>query len=341
MSLTSIMEWGFSEEVMKDIPFPIDVFIDDNCVASPISENRSLVGIAFDYMLRLELLRANPRAREGNLVGQYAIKHFDEKMSMSYEEDAHFFIFNFLGIFVNFFMEKMGYKDILTTKTKYKEALKNDQELKDKLHAIFTNRESLRNTLRQIEKDYLDARKKYISDGIMNDELVLKTLRFSMLDYFYRGSLGSMFGDTFIPDNSNLKDEVDDLKALHHIIPDYFKTLHRSVWLNPDFKETSLLVGGADADLIVDQCLIDIKTTSKMQVNEFTWSQLVGYLILAEEARKHIEFPLVRKFGVYFSRFGKLWLINAKYVYQSPRYNRLKNKLFKYQEKLEKRFQLI
>ena len=112
MSLTSIMEGGFSAEVMKEIPFPIDVFIDDNCVASPISENRSLVGTAFDYMLRLELLRANPRAREEDLVGQYAIKHFDEKMSVSYKEDAHSFILNFLGIFENFFMEKMGYKDI-------------------------------------------------------------------------------------------------------------------------------------------------------------------------------------------------------------------------------------
>lgn len=189
----------------------------------------------------------------------------------------------------------------------------------------------LKNRLYQIERDFLDARKKYILYGVLTDELIKRTLRFSMLDYIYRGNIRA---DNFFRVNTKLKDETKELRALYDLIPDYFKTPHKSVWLNPTFGETSLLVGGADADLIIDGSLIDIKTVKRMQVTEQTWSQLVGYLILSEEARKHMEFPKIKKFGVYFSRFGKLWLIDSKCVYESPRYKSLKNRMFKYWEKM-------
>ncbi|MEM3192301.1 MAG: hypothetical protein QW292_09470 [Candidatus Parvarchaeota archaeon] len=284
MSLTSIMESGFSRKIMRAIPFPVDVFQDDNCLACPRSSDYSLIGIAFDYLLRLEILRANPRAKEEKLVGHLSIEHFQE-----------------FGIELN----------------------ENDRE----------------RILYKTENDYMEARKEYIKSGILTDELIENIIKFAMLDYIYRAK--SLL---YLPNVEPVsKANIEDMKALHSLIPDYFKIPHRSVRLNPTFGETSMLVGGADVDLIIDGNLIDIKTVKRMQVTETIWSQLVGYLMLAEEARKHMNFPKIKKFGIYFSRFGKLWLIDSRYVYENPRYESTKKKLFKLWEdvkngKIEKLF---
>lgn len=42
-----------------------------------------------------------------------------------------------------------------------------------------------------------------------------------------------------------------------------------------------------------------------------------------------INFLKIKKFGIYFSRFGKLWVIDARYVYENPRYENTKKELFK------------
>lgn len=55
--------------------------------------------------------------------------------------------------------------------------------------------------------------------------------------------------------------------------------LSQSAILNPTF-DGSLDVGGADADLILDGCLIDIKTTVKPQVDQIWLYQLLGYTLL-------------------------------------------------------------
>ena len=98
MSLTSIMASGFSREVMGNIPFPTDVFQDDNCVVCPRSGNYSIIGIAFDYILRLELLRINPRAKEKKLIGQLALEHFDEIWSSFSEDDKWWFASSYPGL---------------------------------------------------------------------------------------------------------------------------------------------------------------------------------------------------------------------------------------------------
>ena len=56
-------------------------------------------------------------------------------------------------------------------------------------------------------------------------------------------------------------------------------------------------VGGADADLIVDNCLIDIKTTKSRSLDRETAYQLVGYLLLDYKNEYHIE-----RLGFYMSR---------------------------------------
>lgn len=95
---------------------------------------------------------------------------------------------------------------------------------------------------------------------------------------------------------------VEELVALLGVVP-FEKFAHpESLTLNPDFADASSLVGGADADLIVGDTLVDIKTTRSAEVRGETLDQLFGYFLLARRAG----LPPIRRVGVYLSRYGRL-----------------------------------
>ena len=67
------------------------------------------------------------------------------------------------------------------------------------------------------------------------------------------------------------------------------------------------MVGGADADLLVDDTLIDLKTTKELEFSAETFRQLMGYYVLHEIGgfEKGIRPKLaIRHIGMYSSRFG-------------------------------------
>lgn len=70
--------------------------------------------------------------------------------------------------------------------------------------------------------------------------------------------------------------------------------------LNPTFAG-SRDVGGADADLIVDRCLIDVKTTTKPRLEARTLYQLLGYVLLDYDGRYDVD-----SVGIYLARQGIL-----------------------------------
>ena len=78
----------------------------------------------------------------------------------------------------------------------------------------------------------------------------------------------------------------------------------KSVLLNPTFKGLSGI--SADADLVLDDTLIDVKTTKKLRIDTQDWRQLIGYAAL------NVHFPLgdkrrpLRRAGFYFSRHAFL-----------------------------------
>jgi hypothetical protein len=70
--------------------------------------------------------------------------------------------------------------------------------------------------------------------------------------------------------------------------------------LNPTFAG-SRAIGGADADLIVDGCLIDIKSGRQPRIEPRELRQLAGYLLLdADDAL------CIRSAGIYKARYGVL-----------------------------------
>lgn len=105
------------------------------------------------------------------------------------------------------------------------------------------------------------------------------------------------------------EEDITELQALHAIVPwAEFKPTTRTL-LNPTFGMGSHLVGGGDADLILDDLLIDIKTTNDAKLTPKYLRQLVGYTLLAN--RYGIDDDpnagsKIRRVGIYFSRVGRL-----------------------------------
>lgn len=131
------------------------------------------------------------------------------------------------------------------------------------------------------------------------------------------------------------KDVIDCIRLLD--ILDGSEAFDGSVaHLNPVFGSASKLVGGADADVILDGTLIDVKATKKSTFKATYWRQLVGYLVLADIQRTLLEediisdfgqynLPEVEAFGVYFARHGELSTVPATEVYESEHYSEFRS----------------
>lgn len=97
------------------------------------------------------------------------------------------------------------------------------------------------------------------------------------------------------------QDVIDDLCHLFSLFYDhYHHLLSRPHRLNPTFAGSND-VGGADADLIVDGCLIDIKTSVNPKLDAEYVRQLAGYLLLDYNDSLHIT-----SLGIYMARQGML-----------------------------------
>jgi hypothetical protein len=82
--------------------------------------------------------------------------------------------------------------------------------------------------------------------------------------------------------------------------------------LNPTFGNASLLVGGADADLILDDILIDIKVTKQEGMKRDSFNQLMGYYILHRIAIPDKKYSKeISRLGIYSARFGELISFNV------------------------------
>jgi len=80
-------------------------------------------------------------------------------------------------------------------------------------------------------------------------------------------------------------EDTADVVALLAVAP--FETLsHPKVMLlNPTFGSYSSVAGGADADLICGDLVVEVKTTKNAQLKPETIRQLLAYFVLARRAR--------------------------------------------------------
>jgi hypothetical protein len=102
--------------------------------------------------------------------------------------------------------------------------------------------------------------------------------------------------------------QVEELLELYELITWEALDPSQVLALNPTFNEGSSLVGGADADLVIDDLVIDIKTVAKPKLEARDIRQVVGYALLANRfGISGVErAPRITRLGIWLSRSGEL-----------------------------------
>ena len=148
-----------------------------------------------------------------------------------------------------------------------------------------------------------NAHRAYMDTGVAGDDLIKSSLDLAQLDAIVRTGRTYDFFDAGA-------DDMRDLRGILDVAVRKFPLPSKSCHLNPTFGKGSHLVGGADADLIIDGTLIDIKTTRTLSFSQDMYNQIVGYYLLALQGGvDDMKGAEVSSIGVYFARYGLLHTI--------------------------------
>jgi len=238
MSLTSfIKEPDVRKKFAETFPLP-KINLKAELKAPPITINYSLVGTAFDYLLRFYIKQHNPNAITTEWVAEIALQCVED--------------------------------NILKTK--------------------------LKKTVDDAKLIY----QKYLKDGSLTDNVLKIAILLAKIDPIYRAG--------YIDPNIDVVDEGDikDLRNLINLVDESSFTAKEICLLNPTFGKASDLVGGADADIVIDNQIIDMKTTKFLQLKKQDFHQLIGYYILSliggiDGADDDLD---IKTISIYFCRHG-------------------------------------
>ena len=151
---------------------------------------------------------------------------------------------------------------------------------------------------------------KFLKTGEITDELIKSAVLLAGLDPIVRAGVGQ--------EHIGLvhNHDIQDLRKLMGVIePQLFKS-RKLCLLNPTFGKASLLVGGADADLVIDDTIIDIKTTKNLTCLPRDFHQLIGYYVLHQigaigDIKPNLK---IKKIALYFSRYAYLHSFEIKEI---------------------------
>jgi len=171
-------------------------------------------------------------------------------------------------------------------------------------------------------KSFLDGAhtryQSYVQDGILTDEVILAALCLAHLEgsrrsgVFNEAALEAFFNEADL-EAFDKRDFVDLRKLMSLAEQQDFRS-RQACYLNPTFGST-----GSNADLIIDDKLIDIKTTKSLVLDRRHLHQLIHYYILLSldginiGRKRHLnyweEVCEVNHIAIYFSRHGYLHLM--------------------------------
>jgi hypothetical protein len=158
----------------------------------------------------------------------------------------------------------------------------------------------------------------FLTKGQMSDALIESALLLATLDPIARAGRGhETIGVAH-------KDDVQDLKNLISAVDKNIFTAKNLCMINPTFGSASVLVDGADADLVVDDTIIDIKTTKKMTLERSYLDQVLGYYVLHQISGvgELNPKPTITKVAIYFSRFGYLYVVPLSELVDSATFSK-------------------
>jgi len=295
MSLTSILKSSqfrdLKERLREDFPRP-KIKLKGEIIAPPKTKNYGIIGTAFDYLLRFKLEREfkeNTESRE-YWVADRAIESI--RKSMVFKETKPEEIKSGDG-------KKISKKD--------------RKNMAGFLSLVNRKRANSRTAFYQkVDNLYREAKLNYesfISTGTFTKELAKSSMVLAKLDLYVRAGI---LDDTI---SIYAEEDIQDLEKLYKIIPIKEFEPKKRIILNPTFGKGSSMFFGADADVILDNKLIDSKTTKNLKIDRSQINQLLCYTIASrigginENENLKDEIEVV---GIYFSRYGQLWTIPLK-----------------------------
>jgi hypothetical protein len=142
----------------------------------------------------------------------------------------------------------------------------------------------------------------FLKTGEMSENLIKSSLLLATLDPIFRSGFGIEHIGRVNPDT------IKDLTNLITLIDLEMFRAKSNCLLNPTFGKASELIGGADADLIIDGTLIDIKTTINFRFDEAFFQQLMGYYSLncINSEDRFGEDSEIKTIAIYYARHGYL-----------------------------------
>jgi len=186
--------------------------------------------------------------------------------------------------------------------------ISNENSIMQKLKEKITEKPILYKKVAEIVQYAKNVYNSYINTGVMSRDIFKAVLLLAQVDVIYRAGI--------VDENLGNVDE-NDIKDLQNSIsivkPEYFKAKKTCI-LNPTFGKASRLVGGADCDLIIDDTIIDIKTTKKLELRRDYFDQLIGYYILYKigDIKGMPSSCEIKRLGIYFSRHRYLHYIDVQ-----------------------------
>jgi hypothetical protein len=144
--------------------------------------------------------------------------------------------------------------------------------------------------------------------------LAAHAIRLAKLDSVYHAfRLDSGFEEAYPWD-------VEDLLSMLDIVR-FDSLLHNKVLLlNPRLSLGGR--GGADADLITGDMLVDFKATERSEVQSRDLDQLLGYYLIARCMRRvDPTFPVINRLALYFCRHGHLWVEDTTTWTDNPHFS--------------------
>ena len=277
MSLTSFLKDKDVKDAFKREFKKPRLKLQGELLAPPLTNHYGLVGTAFDYLLRFYIKRINPNAIEQHWVSEASL-HLLEMAQLH---------------------DLLEIPEVSPVMQKLKEKITENPTLSDPI---------VYKKVKEIIQYSKKVRDEFIKTGKMSSDLYKAVLLLAQVDVIYRAGV--------VDENLGNVDEkdIEDLKNLISVAkPEYFKAKKICI-LNPTFGIASQLVGGADCDLVIDDAIIDIKTTKKLDLTRNYFDQLIGYYILykiggIDGMPSNCE---IKKLGIYFSRYAYLLFIDVR-----------------------------
>jgi len=186
------------------------------------------------------------------------------------------------------------------------------------------------NNAKEMVEEAKSNLKSYLDNGRITNNLIISARELADLEYTYithqRPSWNPHLSKWHVYNN-----DITDLKRMFLLLDSRYFTAKDTLEIQPDFADAALMVAGTSASLILDDTIIEVKTTKTLKLTPEYLHLMVGFYLLNEINRKQGAKVVynIENIAIYFARFQKLVKISIHKVIMSENEEELRDWLEK------------